>query len=512
MKAPDCKSLLHPGRLVTTLPEVHAPIAALGLCIAGLAFPVTVAQGRLGNDMAMKTIAFLLSAISVIARSALAQPVEPQFLHNFTFAGPPLAPLAQGTDGNFYGTTQSGGNLGRGTIFRVTPTGMVTILASFGISGGYSPSIAALIPDTQGNFYGTTEHGGPDRQGTLFRMTSDGVVTDLVNFGGSNGSSSRGLTMDSQGNLYGTTVTSDAGDGTVFKFAADGTFSTLARFPNNYGSYPAALTIGRDGNLYGGTYNGLYGNGSVYRVTLDGEFTTLAALEGRSSGYSTALTEGRDGNFYGTTMNGGTAGSGTAFRVTPEGVVTTLVNFDRTNGALPTGPLALGRDGNLYGTTVYGGIFEGTVFRMTPGGTLTTLAHFVSRATGVRPYGGVVFGRDGDLYGTTATGGSGDSGTIFRVDLPPDTDGDGVLDSEDECGQTAVGAKVNAQGCSIGQLAPCAGPAEGFQWKNPGEYRLAVAREVARFVSEGLLTLEDAEEILATAIHSDCGKRTKPRR
>ena len=483
------------------------------LCFTGLAFSAAVAQGRLGNDMAMKSIAFLLSAISLVTGSTLADPIEPEFLHNFTIGATPLAPLVEGTDGNFYGTTQTGGNLGRGTVFRMTPTGNVTILASFSGSGpgGYSPSVAALVPDTEGNLYGTTEHGGAGREGTLFRMTSSGVVTDLVHFGGSNGSSSRGLTMDSQGNLYGTTVTSDAGDGTVFKFARDGTFSTLARFPSNYGSYPAAITIGRDGYLYGGTYNGGYGQGTVYRVTLDGDFTTLAALSGRPSAYSTALTEGRDGNFYGTTMNAGTSGVGTAFRVTPEGVVTTLVNFGWTNGALPAGPLVLGGDGNLYGTTMYGGIFEGTVFRMTPEGRLTTLAHFVSRTTGVRPYGGVIFGRDGDLYGTTGTGGSGDRGTIFRVDLPPDSDGDGVLDSEDQCAHTAPGVVVNAQGCSIDQLAPCAGPAGGFQWKNPAEYRLAVANEVALFVSEGLLTLEDADEITLAAIHSDCGKRTKPR-
>jgi uncharacterized repeat protein (TIGR03803 family) len=455
----------------------------------------------------MKTT-FALLSLSTLGTVAVAQPFELQFLHNLVAGMNPLAPLVQAEDGNFYGTTQTGGNFGRGIIFKMTPEGSVSTFIGFDGPNGYGPSVAPLISDGKGNLCGTTLHGGNGGRGTVFKVTLAGVLITLVHFDGSNGSSSHGLTIDSAGNLYGTTVSSGFfGDGTVFKVATDSTFTTLVRFPSGYGSYPAALTLSRDGNLYGGTYNGSYGNGTVFRVTPDGGFTTVADLSGRESAYSTALTEGNDGNFYGTAMKGGSSGVGTAFRVTPDGVVTTLVNFNWDNGALPTGPLTLGRDGNFYGTTIYGGEFEGTVFRMTVSGELTTLAHFKARATGVRPYGGVIFGTDGNLYGTTAVGGSLNHGTIFRVVMPLDIDGDAVPDAQDQCPGTALLSIVNEHGCSIDQLVPCAGPTTGLAWKNHGQYIVTAAEEVRQFLADGLLTPAQADEILATAIHSDCGKR-----
>jgi uncharacterized repeat protein (TIGR03803 family) len=223
------------------------------------------------------------------------------------------------------------------------------------------------------------------------------------------------------------------------------------------------------------------------------------------------LTQCKDGNLYGTTFEGGSREMGTAFRLTPEGTLTTLLEFNWTNGAYPAGPLTLGADGNFYGATMYGGAFEGTVFRMTPEGRLTTLAHFTARESGVRPYGDVIFGADGHLYGTTATGGNADSGVIFRLELGHDADGDGVVDEYDECPATPAGSVVNAQGCSIGQLVPCTGPRPGVRWQSRAQYLLAVARQTADFVSEELLTTEQGEEILGDAVRSDCGKKPKPK-
>src|SRR5262245_26186335 len=91
-----------------------------------------------------------------------------------------------------------------------------------------------------------------------------------------------------------------------------------------------------------------------------------------SPGIVTAsLVQGPDGNFYGTTAQGGPRGSGTVFRVTPAGVLTTLVS-DQAN---PAAGLVVGNDGLLYGMTGAGGAFGfGTVFRMTTNGALTTFA------------------------------------------------------------------------------------------------------------------------------------------
>ena len=123
------------------------------------------------------------------------------------------------------------------------------------------------------------------------------------------------------------------------------------------------------------------------------------------------LTLGKDGNFYGTTQFGGTkdgsAGFGTVFRVTPDGVLTSLVSFNGENGYNPQAPLTSGDDGNLYGTTANGGTNggNGTVFKMTTNGVLTSLASF-QYLNGLLPRTGVTMAGDGNLYGTTYGGGN----------------------------------------------------------------------------------------------------------
>jgi choice-of-anchor C domain-containing protein len=86
----------------------------------------------------------------------------------------------------------------------------------------------------------------------------------------------------------------------------------------------------------------------------------------------------------------------------------------------------------------------------------------------------------------------------------PDSDGDGVLDDADACPSTPAGSTVNAGGCSIAQLAPCAGP-----WKNHGNYVSAVAHQVEAFVAAGLITAAEGEAIQSAAARSDCGRKAK---
>ena len=369
---------------------------------------------KLPVSLVTVTVSAVLLIVLFDNGPAVAQPLQPQVLHNFTGQAGPMAPLVEGPDGDLYGVTPSGpGTSWRGQVFKVTPDGVFTTLVAFTGDNGQSPN--GLVLGNDGNFYGTTDWGGRYGLGTVFRMTSKGALRTLAYFNNAKGLHPAGrLVQYHDGDFYGTTVTGTNYHGTVFKMTMDGTLTTLLNFPPNYGSNPAAgLTLGRDGTFYGTTGNGLSGIGTVFRVTRRGKLTTLASLKNASS-----LTLGHGGHFYGTTMEGGNSRAGTVFNVTRHGAVRTLVNFNWTNGALPVGGLTLGPDRNFYGTTMYGGVFEGTVFKVTSDGALTTLAHFTSRPSGVRPYGGVTFGRDGSLYGTTITGGSGDSGIIFRVHLP----------------------------------------------------------------------------------------------
>jgi uncharacterized repeat protein (TIGR03803 family) len=295
----------------------------------------------------------------------------------------PEATLALGNDGCFYGTTFQGGSAGYGTVFKVTTNGILTSLFSFSFTNGAHPT-AALTFGTDGNFYGTTREGGitnvfrPDGLGTIFQITTNGRLTTLFFFSETNG-----------------------------------------LFPQ------AALTTGNDGNFYGTTTGGgTEGQGTVFRVTTNGTLTTLVSLPGPNFPGPNAepgpgLALGYDGNFYGMTYYGGIYspvyldGNGVIFKVTPNGTLTTLSAFNYTNGAFPNAALTLGSDGNFYGTTYSGGESGlGTLFKMTPAGILTSLVSF-NGGNGENPRAALTQGDDGKLYGTTS-GASGNA-TVFEV-------------------------------------------------------------------------------------------------
>ena len=130
------------------------------------------------------------------------------------------------------------------------------------------------------------------------------------------------------------------------------------------------------------------------------------------------LAQGPDGNFYGATYQGGAGDQGTVFKMTPAGALTTLHSFAGAyaDGADPYAGVTLGTDGNYYGTTSGGGAnFAGTVFKITSTGTETILHNF-DYSDGDGPEGGVIQGSDGDFYGTTyGESGAGDLGTVFKM-------------------------------------------------------------------------------------------------
>ena len=179
-------------------------------------------------------IVFLMCAASAISSSAQTLTT----LHNF--AGPPndgaapSAGLVQGTDGNFYGATTTGGTNNKGTVFKITPSGTVTVLHSFAgpPSDGNGPT-AALIQASDGNFYGTTEFGGSDGTGTVFKITPSGTLTTLYSFACSGGCGPLGgLIQANDGNFYGTTSAGGTHQigGTVFKITSSGTETMLYSF------------------------------------------------------------------------------------------------------------------------------------------------------------------------------------------------------------------------------------------------------------------------------------------
>jgi uncharacterized repeat protein (TIGR03803 family) len=350
----------------------------------------------------------------------------------------PYGRLVQGTDGNFYGITYYGGVFcppnGCGTVFKMTPARMLTTLHSFDGTDGKGPA-AGLIQATDGNFYGTTGTGGAVGYGTVFRITAAGALTTLYSFCSQpnciDGVGPSGeLVQGTDGNLYGTTLDGGAhGYGTVFKITAAGRLTTLYSFCTQAGCIDgenpsSALAEGTDGNFYGTTFYGgapvCFGGtqscGTVFRISPAGTLSTLHSFNFNEGAYPDAgLVQATDGNFYGTTFGGGTYFEGAAFKITPGGALTTLHSFDGTDGANPIGGLVQATDGNFYATTYAGGAYsDGTVFKITPTGTLTTL-HSFDYSDGTQPFGGLVQATDGNFYGMTRSGGAYDEGTAFRL-------------------------------------------------------------------------------------------------
>jgi uncharacterized repeat protein (TIGR03803 family) len=368
---------------------------------------------------------------------------------------PYLGSLVQGTDGNLYGTTEYGGTKNSGTIFRVAPNGTLTTVYSFcsqpGCADGGGP-YAGLVLGTDGDLYGTTTQSGPNGAGTIFKLTSGGVLTTLYGFcsqpncadgDGSFG----GLTLGTDGNFYGTTgAFGNNNQGTVFKITPAGKLTTLHTFTGPDGITPDGVLLqATDGNFYGTTpYGGassacggfFLGCGTIYKITSSGAFTVLHNFVGGVDGNrpQDGLVQGTDGNLYGTTLEGGVResscsyGCGIVFKISTSGTFTLLHNFDAADGSFLTSPLILATDGNYYGTTSAGGASAacslgcGTAFTMTEAGALTSLHSFDS-TDGMTPSAGLVQATNGIFYGTTSSGGTsracdfGPCGTLFSLDV-----------------------------------------------------------------------------------------------
>jgi len=315
-----------------------------------------------------------------------------------------------------------------------SPAQTFTTLNSFNDTDGANP-YAGLVQATNGDFYGTTYSGGANDEGTVFTITPSGTLTTLYSFCSQSGCTDganpyAGLVQATNGDLYGTTYSGGANDaGTVFTITPSGTLITLHSFDLTDGAYPeAALIQATNGDLYGITsQDGPNGYGTVFEITPSGTLTTLHSFDYFTDGaYPYAgLVQATNGDLYGTTSLGGADNFGTVFKITPSGTLITLHSFGfagyPTDGAFPEAGLIQATNGNLYGTTSQGAANDhGTVFKITPSGKLTTLYNFCSQSNctdGAKPYAGLVQATNGDLYGTTYEDGAHNFGTVFRLSV-----------------------------------------------------------------------------------------------
>jgi uncharacterized repeat protein (TIGR03803 family) len=353
-------------------------------------------------------------------------------LHTFT-GGPdgsvPYGGLTEGSDGNFYGTTYSGGGSDLGTVFSITGAGILSNVYNFGGSSDGENPEAGLIQGSDGFLYGTTYGGGTGGAGTVFKVGATGGLTTLHYFTGraDGGYPQAGIFQGSDSNYYGTTSGGGtSGEGTLFVVFPTGFISEYSFTGGTNGANPkAGLVQGTDGNFYGTTYSGGVSNaGAVFRYSLANGLTPLYNFTGGEDGANPqgALVEGSDSNFYGTTF-GGANGYGTVFRISTNGNLTVLWIFgDGSDGGNPEGGLILGQDGNFYGTASTGGNSgAGTVFKIKVtknSASLTTLYNFTGGNDGAVPLAGLLQASATNFLGTTSAAGAGSLGTVFSLIQP----------------------------------------------------------------------------------------------
>jgi uncharacterized repeat protein (TIGR03803 family) len=335
--------------------------------------------------------------------------------------------LVQGSDGDFYGTTQ----FGEGTVFKISANGTLTPLHSFVAGDDGEDPEAGLVKGSDGDFYGTTYSAGSNGVGIVFKISAGGAFTPLYSFTGDDGGKNpeAGLVQGSDGSFYGTTQYGGTnGDGTVFVVSSSGAFTSLYSFTGTGGREPeAGLVQGSDGDFYGITYfGGSNSYGTVFKISAGGTFALLHSFNNGADGAypAAALVQGSDGNFYGTTTAGGTNGGyGTVFKISTAGMLTPLHSFaGGSDGSVPQANLVQGSDGNFYGTTEAGGMTTetspqgfGTVFKITASGALTQLYSFTGGNNGEEPETALVQSSDGSFYGTTYSGGEGKEGIVFSL-------------------------------------------------------------------------------------------------
>ncbi|WP_409999057.1 beta strand repeat-containing protein, partial [Bradyrhizobium sp. SZCCHNRI2007] len=404
--------------------------------------------------------------------------------------------------GNLFGTTQYGGANNAGTVFEIVKNGSdynstpVTLVSFNGTNGSSLQN--SLLMDAAGNLFGTTETGGAYGKGTIFEIVKNGssyssTPVVLASFDGTNGNRPPdNLIMDASGNLFGMTYSGGAnGGGTVFELVkTGGTYSstptTLISFDSTSGTNPAgSLSVDAAGNLYGTTTHGGANNvGTVFEIakTANGYSSTPTVLvsfnstNGASPGSGSIIFDAA-GNLFGTTQSGGANNNGTVFEIvkTANGYSSTptvLVSFSGTNGATPYGNLIMDTHGDLLGTTWHGGangygvIYE--VVKTSTGYSSTPVVLTSFNGTNANgSTGALLMDGAGNLFGTspgntvfelpvassTAAPTVNSTTTVINTDpaIPPTVTITSAAEASNVAAQTITGTVTAGSGAVVGQ-------------------------------------------------------------
>ena len=337
--------------------------------------------------------------------------------------------LQQDWHGDLWGTSAAFS----GSTFTMTRSGQLSTIYSFGT---YGVGVFGGLLGLDGNFYGILQLGGTNGLGSIYKLTPEGVYTDLHDFNFTEGQFPIGpLLLGPDGFFYGGTVSGgnstncqQFGCGVIYKISPTGEFRVVYNFDGLHGQTPfGGLSLASDGKFYGTTESGLGKTsfGTVFSLTPSGEFRLIHAFTESLGGATpwAGVVQGPDGWFYGTTAAGGINQAGIVYKIAPSGQFINLHSFDfLADGGNPLSDLTLGTDGNLYGTTWANGNDPnctppcGTIFQVTPGGAFTNLHTFIgSDGSGLQVP--LTQHTNGKFYGTASYGGANQWGTGYSLDM-----------------------------------------------------------------------------------------------
>lgn len=289
--------------------------------------------------------------------------------------------LVQDHDGTLYGIIEGDESSLEGAIYRIDTNGAFSTFVTFSGTNDDQPS--ALLLGSDDSFYGLSLFGGNDSSaypgdGSIFRMDRNGNLTNIFLFSDLDDEPIQ-LVQGSDGDLYGSTLFGGTnGLGSIFRVTTNGVLVWSFSFNGTNGDLPFGLIMANDGNFYGVTIHGgsnftqtvLSGYGTIFRITPGGSLTSLAEFDGTNDSMPWTIVQGTDGNLYGVAQAGGTYGDGAIFKLTLPAcpctnqlMLTSVYNFyDGNSFDFPEGGLIQAGDGMLYGITAYGGAFQGALF------------------------------------------------------------------------------------------------------------------------------------------------------
>lgn len=391
--------------------------------LAALSGSQTFATPVLGPDGALYGATSALNVVTgglVYRLAADGSEIETLYQMKVADGYSPFGGLLLASDGKLYGTTNLGaGNQlnTAGTVYRLDTDGTnFSVLyrfqtyASFNVNGnpinvdGANPE-AELVEGGDGHLYGVARTGGPNGNGTVFKVSKDGTSFTVLH-----------------------------------AFGATTSAATVTPATNADGIGPLApLVQGADGYFYGTvSRGGVNGTGGFFRIRFDGTgfellrtfpalvaSTTTAATNVDGAVPLAGLTDGQDGRLYGVASAGGSNGVGTIYAYAPVGgVFTVLHNFDGTKGSQPSGELLLAQDGKLYGTTSAGGTSDngnatlyGTIYSIARDGTTFTSIYSFKGSDGASPTGRLLQLNASTFIGVTQSGGRCSQGTVYQLSL-----------------------------------------------------------------------------------------------